>query len=283
MKKKKLWKQLLPRAREVIGQDQNRIRLIGAFLLTALAFAVGGLILLAFSSFEVLNWYGAKAAVLVLRWIGVALACAFWFFLAMPLWYGLKRMTGRMCDGEVIPLEELFVPFSSKREYKKALRFTSGVVLRLIGPVLLCAAGVAGIVLLYFNRAELGLTVSAFGWLTAVIAFVCSLLVILVSVLEQGGFCYLPLYLSGRSYKEARKESARAVGRSKGEVFGFRMNHLLWVLLTMGTLWIAAVIWLVPRYLVLQELYARTLLERQAERAEGTQGGEVLCGRDEHE
>ena len=109
-------------AKEILAGGDNRLTLIGAFLLLSAACLIYRLLFVAFM--VVANLISPDFAWVVYLLVGayLLLAVLFTLFFLLPLFYGILLMAWAMTAGDTPPLVAVFEPFCDKKTYRRCLR-----------------------------------------------------------------------------------------------------------------------------------------------------------------
>lgn len=109
-------------AKEILAGGDNRLTLIGAFLLLSAACLIYRLLFVAFM--VVANLISPDFAWVAYLLVGayLLLAVLFTLFFLLPLFYGILLMAWAMTVGDTPPLVAVFEPFCDKKTYRRCLR-----------------------------------------------------------------------------------------------------------------------------------------------------------------
>lgn len=232
----------------ILAQKGNRLLLIQAWMLLLLSACLCGML---YTSIGLLA--GILEVWMPLQWLLPWLAgIPFCLFLVLPLFVGVMGLACAMSEGREALLADVFAPFSSGRQYRRALRISFSILWRFCGLLLLSALTWKGMLLV-------GDGSPIYEWIGGFLVF-AEWTVGLLLVARVFPLLAISYLLPKASVREARRMTATFPSSVyHGTVFCIgQLPSFLLGLLTVGILLLAD--WL-PRVSVSYIRYCKTVFE----------------------
>lgn len=140
-------------ARELLSQNANRMTVIGSLLVWMMSLAIYYFLFSGIGIIATLFYLdtGVPGFLLLLGYF--VLALLYTQFAVLPLLWGVMQIAHGMARGEEVPLADIFLPFSQKKDYRRAVRLAGGWTWRALLAVALGSLACSAAILLLENGA----------------------------------------------------------------------------------------------------------------------------------